>query len=419
MECRICHSTHLQKFLSLGEMPLSNEFLKKEQLGTEQKYPLNVYFCAKCSLVQLGYIVLKEELFSEYAYFTGANKPLIKHFKGLAQDVKMHFGINPKRHFGLEIGKKTLVVDIGSNDGTLLQCFQGLGAKVIGVEPAKNIAEIANQKGIETINSFLDEQTALSIIDKAGLANIVLATNVFAHVNHLGEFVCNIRKLLGVNHLLDNNNVLIVEVPYIRDLIEKTEFDTIYHEHLSYFSMKTLNCLFEDFNMTVIDAKRLSTHGGSLRLFVQMRERDRTDTIAELIEEEEELGLDRIETYIAFVQKIGEIRKNLTNLLNDLKLYGKRIIGYGAAAKGNILLNYCNIGTETLDYIVDTTPYKQGLYTPGKHIPIQNSTQFHENPLDYALLLAWNYEKEILEKEKESRKRGGKFIIPIPIPKVV
>ena len=402
--CRVCGSEKLHKFLSLGPTPLANNFLGEEQLDkAELYYPLDVYFCSNCYLVQLLDVVSPEVLFKEYAYVTGASKPMQAHFTGLAEDVIKNF----------KISKNSLVVDIGSNDGTLLQCFSKFGLRMLGIEPASNIARLAEANGISTLNEFFDEESAVKLRKEYGSADIITATNVFAHVDNLESI------LSGINHLLSNNGVFIIEFPYLLNLLNNMEFDTIYHEHLSYFAVHPLVYLFRKFGMEVVDVKQVPVHGGSIRVFVQRSPKQQSLNVTKLLLMEREVKLDSLKTYMEFAENVALVKEKLVKLLKTVKNEGARITGYGATAKGNTLLNYCKIDTDILDYITDTTLFKQGRYTPGIHTPIFPEEKFHDDPPDYALLLAWNYANEILQKESKYRQNGGKFILPIPEPKVI
>jgi SAM-dependent methyltransferase len=402
--CRVCGSEKLHKFLSLGPTPLANSFLRKNQLyNAEDFYPLDVYFCDNCYLVQLLDVVSPEVLFKEYAYITGASKPMQAHFTGLAEDVIENF----------KIRKDSLVVDIGSNDGTLLQCFSKFGLRMLGIEPASNIAQLAEANGIPTVNEFFEENCAVNVYKEYGSADIITATNVFAHVDNLESIIS------GINRLLSTEGVFIIEVPYLSNLLNNMEFDTIYHEHLSYFAIHPLVYLFQKFGMEVVDVKQIPIHGGSIRVFVQRSPKQQSQNVTKLLSMEREAKLNSLKTYMKFAENVTLVKEKLVKLLKRLKNEGTRITGYGATAKGNTLVNYCKIGPDILDYITDTTPFKQGHYTPGMHIPIFPEEKFHENPPDYALLLAWNYANEILQKESKYRQNGGKFILPIPEPEVI
>ena len=405
-ECRICSSNNLKLILDLGEQPPSNAFIKKEDLEKpEDKFPLRLYLCKECYLLQLLDIVDKEILFKEYLYLTSASKPSVNHFKKYAYDVYEEF---------LKQSKNSLVIEIGSNDGTLLKEFKKLGATVLGIEPAKNIAKIANDAGITTENTFLN----YDIVKKKSLekkAAIIVGNNVFGHIDDLKEF------MKCVKMLSKEKGVFIFEVPYLLNLIQKLEFDTVYHEHLSYFSLIPLMRLMDEFNLEIFDVKKQKVHGGTIRVFVSEKNNfKKTINFEKMIKFEKEFGINEIQTYQKFSENVKELKNKLQNELLKFKKEGKIIFGYGAPAKGNVLLNYCNIGTEFLDYIIDTTPLKQGLYTPGMHIPVKSDKENIEKPSQQiALLLAWNYEEEIINKEELFLKNGGKFLIPIPTPKII
>jgi SAM-dependent methyltransferase len=405
-ECRICSSNNLEVILDLGEQPPSNAFIKKEDLEKpEDKFPLRLYLCKECYLLQLLDIVDKEILFKEYLYLTSASKPSVNHFKKYAYDVYEEF---------LKQSKNSLVIEIGSNDGTLLKEFKKLGATVLGIEPAKNIAKIANDAGITTENTFLN----YDIVKKKSLekkASIIVGNNVFGHIDDLKEFM----KCIKI--LSKEKGVFIFEVPYLINLIQKLEFDTVYHEHLSYFSLIPLIRLMDEFNLEIFDVKKQKVHGGTIRVFVSEKNNfKKTINFEKMIKFEKEFGINKIQTYQKFSENVKELKNKLQNTLLKFKKEGKIIFGYGAPAKGNVLLNYCNIGTEFLDYIIDTTPLKQGLYTPGMHIPVYSPDKIlDKGEGSIALLLAWNYKSEILDKENQFRTNGGKFLLPIPEPKLI
>jgi hypothetical protein len=404
-ECRICKSKDLYRFLDLGMHPPSDAFLKKEQLNLpEPKFPLDVFFCKNCGLVQLGFVVQPELMFNkDYVYITSVSKTHDKHFEQLAREAVERF--NPDGG---------LVIDIGGNDGTLLKHFKKFGCKVLNVDPS-GVAQLAIKSGIDTFNDFFTEETARKILKERGKAKIITGTNVFAHIHDLDDV------LRGVNLLLEDNGVFIIESPYLVDLIENIEFDTIYHEHLSYLAIRPLSVLFSRFKMKIFDVKRTSIHGGSIRVFVE-KENGKwpvTNAAKDLVELENRMKLDEIETYIEFAKKVEKLKKDLVMLLKELKAKGKMIIGNGAAAKGNTLLNYCQIGPEIIDYIVEINPIKQGLYTPGMHIPVVPLEKVEEDKPDYMLILPWNIKDDIMKQEERIRKWGGKFIIPVPKPVVV
>ena len=398
-KCRICSSKNLKIILDLGEQPPSNSFLDIDELNSpESKFPLRLFWCKDCYLVQLLDIVDKEYLFKNYFYMTSASKPIVDHFKKYAQDVYQEF-LQEDDSF---------VVEIGSNDGSLLKEFKKLGTSILGIEPATNLSELANQSNVTTKNTFFSSEVSKEII-KSRNVSVVIANNVIAHIENLQDLMNGIKILIG------NNGVFIFEVPYLVDLIENLEFDTIYHEHLSYFSILPLLKLVKQFGLEIFDIKKQLVHGGTLRIFVSQKDNyPINNSVKVFLNEEHKLGLDKIEFYHKFSTNVEELKKNLLKLLTQLKKENKSLLGYGAPAKGNVLLNYCGINTNFLDCIIDTTPLKQGKYTPGMHIPIIPPKNLKNT--DVALLLAWNYESEILLKEKIFRENGGKFLIPLPKP---
>ena len=403
-QCRICKGSDLYKFLSFGHIPLSNAFLKKEQLLVDEPfYPLDICFCHKCGMVQLKQVVEPSIMFEDYAYFTGASAPMHVHFKEMASTVIKKF----------DLSNGSLVADIGSNDGTLLKEFKDKHMRVLGIEPANNIARLANDNGIDTINEYFGANQARLISSLRGKPRVITATNVFAHINDLDDF------LNGIYFWLDENGVFVIEVPYLAELIKNIEFDTIYHEHLSYFAVRPLVELFKRWGMSIIEIEQIGVHGGTIRVYVVKGESKPSPSVEEMVRREIELGLDKVETYKDFAKKVKRIRGKLVSMLKGLKGDGAKIVGYGASAKGNILLNYCKIDTDIIDYIADTTPYKQGLFNPGMHIPVVDFYEFYASSPDYTLLLIWNYADAILKKESEYIELGGKFIVPIPMPYIV
>jgi SAM-dependent methyltransferase len=403
--CRVCGASNLQRFLSLGNLPLANAFLAKERLLDEEPtYPLDLVFCARCALVQITETVAANELFRDYAYFSSFSDTMLAHAKSLVDGVLISRALNGE----------SLVVEIASNDGYLLQYYKQRGVAVLGVEPARNIAEVAEaERNIPTICDFFSNGLAASLSSDGKRADVIHAHNVLAHVADLVDFVCGIRTLLK------DDGVAIIEVPYIRDLVEQCEFDTIYHEHLCYFSLTSLQHLFSNCELGVQAVERLPIHGGSLRLWVGRLGRFQpSESVTSLLEQEAALGLNDFSYYLNFGDKVEGIKKALGSLLRTLRQQGKRIAGYGAAAKGAVLLNYCNIGAE-LDFVVDRNPHKQDLYMPGVHLPVLAPAQLLEAMPDYTLLLAWNLAEEVMAQQSEYRRRGGHFIIPIPQVKIV
>ena len=404
-KCRICSNTNLKLILDLGKQPPANSFIRKENsLKPEKKFPLRLFLCDKCFLVQLLDVVSKEYLFTHYFYMTSASKPIVNHFKIYANEIC-------KKYFKQK--KDALVIEIGSNDGSLLKEFKNNGIDVFGIEPASNIAKIANDSGIETINEFFTIGLAKKLSSRK--ASIIVANNVLAHVENLQDVI------KGIKILLKNDGIFIFEVPYLVNLIEKMEFDTIYHEHLSYFSMKSLKKLMEQNQLEIIDVKKQKVHGGSIRVFVSKKgSYTKNLNVTKILNFEKEFGISKINTYKDFAKRVLAFRVELLEQLNKIKQDGKNIFGYGAPAKGNVLLNFCNINTNYIEFILDTTKIKQKMYSPGMHIPIKSPNIINsKGDGDIALLLAWNYKKEILTKENNFRKRGGKFLVPIPNPKLI
>lgn len=404
--CRICGSRNLKEFLNLGEMPLANGFLREEELKlAEPKYPVDISYCQDCGLTQLVSIVPKELLFRTYPYFSSVSLTFKLHCENLAKEVIEKF----------KFPSDSLVVEIGSNDGVLLKIFKKYNFRILGIEPAVNVARVAQEEGVDTINEFFSEELAYRIANEIGKADVILALNVFNHLHFIEDV------MRGIKYLLKEKGIFVIEVPYFLDLINKNSFDTMYHEMHSYFSLRPLKVLFNQFDMEIIDVKRIDIHTGSIRIYVKKKENPLKieDTVELLLEEEVKLGLYNIKNYLKFIERINSIKIKLNEILENIKREGKRIIGYGAAAKGNVLLNYCNIRKDILDYIVDATPWKQGLYTPGTHIPVYLIEKFRKDNPDYVLILPWNFAKEIMEKEKEFMRRGGKFIIPLPYPQIV
>lgn len=405
--CLVCHHPKLVKYLDLGTMALANAFVAKKNLGKpEEKFPLRVYYCPNCHLAQLTDWVDRKKLFNRYHYFTGASKPLHTHFEQYAKEAADARRLRARRRRA----SADLVVDIGSNDGLLLKYFKQLGARVLGVDPAKNVAKQAKQDGIETLVTFFNEETAGSIAKKYGWADIITANNVLAHTDELHSIMAGVKKLLA------NDGVFVFEVQYLDDLVRDNEFDNTYHEHICYFSVHPLVTLLQQHNLEIFDIKRVDTQGGSLRVYAghQPLKFAVQPSVERFLTQEKELGLQSIEKLKAFGKMPNMHRKELVILLRNLKKHGKKIIGYGAAAKGNTLLQYCNIGPKLLDYVADTTPSKQGTFTPGTNIPVMPTSHMQKNLPDYVLILAWNYASAIKQNESWLKDKGVKFITPIP-----
>jgi SAM-dependent methyltransferase len=403
--CRGCGGTNLAAFLDLGEVPLANSFLTREQLsGPELRFPLEVFFCRDCSLVQLLHVVSPHLLFSNYIYRTGTNETIVRHNNALAKVAVSKAGLTPE----------SLVVEIASNDGSLLQSFRRHGVRTLGVEPAKNIAATARAAGIETVDDFFDGNLAARIVQKHGAASAVLANNVLAHVDSTVDF------LAACKSLLRPEGWVIIEVPYLGEMLSRLEYDTVYHEHLCYFSVTPLMRMFARAGLALEQIDRVEIHGGSLRLWArQPGLAGHSVSVQEMVERESAEGLTRLATYEEFARRLDRNREELLSLLRGVRKEGKSIAGYGAPAKGNTLLCYCGIGTDLLPYTVDRSPLKIGLFTPGMHIPVYPVEKILAEQPDYVLILAWNFAPEIMESLRSYKERGGKFILPIPEPAVL
>lgn len=394
--CRVCGGKQFVKVLDLGAMPAANSFLTKAELKKpEEKFPLVLYFCKTCGLLQLLDRVNPHYLFRHYDYMTSASKPLVDYFVAMGEMLKKRFLKS----------KQDLVIEIGGNDGVLLGSLKD-SARVLNIEPAKNIAQLARKRGVETINQFFSEKIAVKIQKKYGNAAIITASNVFAHIDDLDDV------MRGIKHLIGSSGVFVCETHWVGNLIGEGGFDQIYHEHLCYFSLSVFQHLMKRFGLQVFDVELTDMHGASLRMFVGNRVVQ--PSVRRMLAREQKLGLHNLAAYASFAKRVASNREALRTLLLDLHKQNKKIVGYGAPAKGNTLLNACGIDHTIVDFIVDTTPFKQGLYTPGGHIPVFNPEKFRTSPPDYAILLAWNYANAIMNKEQDFKRNGGKFIIPVP-----
>lgn len=406
VECRVCAGTDWQEVVSFGPVPLANGFLEPADSYTDEpRFPLGAISCRGCRLMSVTHVVDPEVLYRSYPYVTSDSATITGHMQYVAETCR--------RRFGLEPG--SLVVEIGSNTGVQLAAFQNAGMRALGVDPARNLAAVANERGVETLPEFFSAETAALVARTHGPARLVLGRHVFAHIDDVAGVVNGVRTLLAPD------GVFAIEVPYALDLMEKVAFDTIYHEHLSYFTVGTLATLFERHGMRLFDVERSSVHGGSILVFAGRDEslwRTR-QSVGELLDLEEcaELGDDDV--YRDFARNVERIRDELPALVRGLIADGRRIAGYGASAKGNTILNVCGLGLDELEYCSDTTELKQGKVLPGTHVPVRSPEYARRNPPDHFLLLAWNYAEEIVRKESGFLASGGSFVIPIPKPSLV
>lgn len=404
--CRSCGFAPLDPVLSLGRTPLANALLETADLANpEPTVPLDLAFCSSCSLVQITESVSPKRLFSEYLYFSSFSDTMVRHARTLADRM-----IGERK-----LGPDSLVIEAASNDGYLLKHYLERKIQVLGVEPARNIAEVARRSGIPTLCEFFDVQMAARLRAEARRAAVFHAHNVLAHVPDLNGFVS------GIAMVLDSHGVAVVEAPYVRDMIDKLEFDTIYHEHLCYFSLTALVCLFRRHNLAIIDAERVSIHGGSLRIVAATVEGGARQgpNVDRMLAEELGLGIPSLSYYRNFANGVAALKGKLVGLLKSAKEAGKSIAAYGASAKGSTLLNYMGIGHETLDFVADRSGVKQGRFMPGVHLPIVSPDEILKRMPDFVLLLTWNFAEEILEQQAEYRNRGGRFIVPVPEPVVL
>jgi SAM-dependent methyltransferase len=406
MFCRMCKSSNLTKFLDLGFTPPADQFLRPEQLREpEVYYPLEVMICNECGLAQLSHIVSPEILYRhDYPYEASLTSTGQRHWAEFARTVTERLGL----------GADDLVIDIGSNVGVLLEAFKSNGTRILGVDPASNIVRIAEKRGIETLNEFFSMNVARQILSTKGQAAVITGTNVFAHINDLDDM------MMAVESLLTPQGVFIIEAPYFVNLIKNLEYDTIYHEHLSYLSVKPLVRFFARFQMEVFEIDQRDIHGGSFRVYVSRAGmRPVSPVVAELLRQEEAMGVHQPSVLTDFALAVQQNRRELTWLLQELKHKGERIAGVSAPAKGMTLLNYCRIGPEILDFVTEKSTLKIGRVTPGTHIPVEPDSRLIEETPGYALLLAWNFATEIMENLRDYRSKGGKFIIPIPRPHII
>jgi hypothetical protein len=404
--CRFCHAPLRQTFVDLGMSPLCESYLRADQLNQmEPFYPLHLYVCNSCFLVQLQEYVSPEAIFSDYAYFSSYSDSWLAHAKAYVEQMTTRFHLD----------RNSLVAEVASNDGYLLQYFVAKEIPVLGIEPAANVAAVAIKKGVPTLIKFFGRATASEFVGEGKRCDLVLGNNVLAQVPDLNDFVGGLKILLGPT------GVITIEFPHLMRLMEENQFDTIYHEHFSYFSFLTTEKIFAAHGLTLFDVEELKTHGGSLRIFARHEEdhsKPVTDRVGQLRAREESAGFSRPDTYQSFAEQVNETKRKLLEFLIEAKRSGKRIAGYGAPGKGNTLLNFCGIRGDFLDYTVDRNPYKHGMFLPGTHIPIYPPDHVKKNRPDYLLILPWNLKDEIMEQNAYIREWGGQFVVPIPEVKV-
>ena len=404
--CRFCGTPLTRSFIDLGTSPPSNSYLRESDLRrSEMHHPLHAFVCASCYLVQLEEFETPEQIFSDYAYFSSYSESWLRHAATYCAQMTTRFGLS----------ENSRVIELASNDGYLLKNFVRQGIRVLGVEPAANVAKVAQDAGVPTLVAFFGRDTAKRIAGDGAKADLLIANNVLAHVPNLNDFVAGFRRVLAPE------GVVTVEFPHLLNLILDRQFDTIYHEHFSYFSFLTAQSVFAAHGLRLFDVEKLNTHGGSLRIYACHADASHhtTDNVANLLDEENNAGLNSIETYDGFEKQVHHVKWSLLSFLLKAKEQQKSVVAFGAAAKGNTLLNYCGVGTEFIEYAVDSNPHKQGLYLPASRIPIYAPERIRETQPDYILILPWNLSDEIINASGYVRSWGGKFVVPIPETRVV
>ena len=400
--CRFCGANLNYTFVDLGMSPLCESYIGPQQKNTmEPFYPLHVYVCGACFLVQLEQYVQPQEIFTEYAYFSSYSSDWLAHAERYVSMASERFGLD----------RSSLVVEVASNDGYLLQYFVERGIPALGIEPARNVAEVALKKGVPTRVEFFGEDSARLLASEGKQADLLLGNNVLAQVPDINDFV------KGMKILLKPGGVITMEFPHLMRLMQQNQFDTIYHEHFSYFSFSAAERIFAAHGLSLFDVEELGTHGGSLRIFACHQESDLLEVsprVTELRAREEAAGIGTLATYDNFAEQVKETKRKLLDFLIAAKRQGKHVVGYGAPGKGNTLLNFCGIRTDFLDYTVDLSPYKQGKFLPGTHIPIYAPDRIRETRPDYLLILPWNFKEEIMAQSSYIREWGGSFVVPIP-----
>jgi hypothetical protein len=399
--CRVCGGKDMLSFLDFGDMPLAGDFRHKKKLTETKFYPMDLAVCLDCSLVQIPNVVSPDVIFSDYRYLSSITKTLMQHFYDYAKFLKQT--VLPE--------KSPFVVEFGCNDGVLLQPLKELGVKVLGVDAAENVVEVARGKGLDVVHGYFGSTVASGILDAYGKTDVITASNVFAHIDDIDEV------MEGVKLLLAEEGVFIVEVHYIGDLLDGFQFDTVYHEHLCYYSLSALQYLFEKHDLKVTDVQRLPMHGGAIRVFskrMTSKSSEVSSSVVEMYNLEKGMGLRKGETYLEFARSVIQHRNRLQSFIGDRIKSGRTISAYGAAGRATILLNYCQFDDGTIDYIVDESPSRIGRYVPGVQIPIVDRESFAEKTTDDCIITAWNYWEEIVEKERQFITGGGTFIMPLP-----
>jgi len=400
--CRFCAAPLRDTFVDLGMSPLANSYVKSERLNCEEPfYPLHVFICRNCLLVQVELFETPESIFSDYAYFSSYSESWLQHARTYVDRVTERFALRPDSR----------VIEIASNDGYLLQYFVQKGIPVLGIEPASNVAKAAIEKGVPTLVQFFGSTMARQLASENKKADLLIGNNVLAHVPDLNDFVT------GLKIALQPRGVITMEFPHLMRLVEENQFDTLYHEHFSYFSFHTVRHVFAERGLVIFDVDELPTHGGSLRIYARHAEDDSrpiTSRVCDLACREEKAGYANLERYLSFGEKVKETKRRLLAFLVGAKDAGKNIVAYGAAAKGNTLLNYCGVRNDFIDYVVDRSLQKQGLFLPGTHIPILPPGEIEKTRPDYLLILPWNLRQEVMQQMNHIRTWGGKFVVPIP-----
>ena len=404
--CRFCGTKLVQNFADLGISPLSNSFLNTKQIKQKEPiYPLHVFVCSNCLLVQLEEFESPQEIFSNYAYFSSYSNTMLEHSKKYTNMMIDRFNFN----------EKSQIIEVASNDGYLLQYFKERKIPILGIEPAENVGKVAEKKGITTIYKFFGSKTATELVKSGEKADLLLGNNVLAHVPDLNDFV------KGLKILLKSNGVITMEFPHLLQLIQQNQFDTIYHEHFSYFSFLVVQKIFSVHQLTIFDVDEIDIHGGSLRIYAKHKENKNlkiSSKVLKLINKESKFNLDKIESYSTFQKNINKLKEEIYEFFKIAKKDGKKIVGYGAPAKGNTMLNYCKITNQLIEYTVDKNAHKQGLFLPGTHLSIETPDKIKETKPNYILILPWNLKDEVMEQLKFIREWGGKFVTTIPKVKI-